>query len=69
MRFAGQLAGADDALGTGGAVSAATPLAAYKSTGAMASYVDLFFGNIPGCIGEVSKICILIGAAYLWQDG
>ena len=25
----------------------------------------LFFGNIPGCIGEVSKLCILIGAAYL----
>ena len=47
------------------AVSAATPLAAYKATGAMASYGDLFFGNIPGCIGEVSKLCILIGAAYL----
>ena len=27
--------------------------------------LDLFIGRIPGCIGEVSKIAILLGLAYL----
>lgn len=27
--------------------------------------IDAFFGNISGCIGEVSTILILVGAAYL----
>lgn len=27
--------------------------------------IDLFFGNIPGCIGEVSALLLLLGAAYL----
>jgi len=27
--------------------------------------MDMFLGNMPGTIGEVSKIAILIGAAYL----
>ena len=29
-------------------------------------YGDLFFGNIPGCIGEVSAFLLLLGAAYLF---
>ncbi len=29
------------------------------------SIADLFFGNIPGSMGEISKLAILIGAAYL----
>jgi len=28
-------------------------------------YADLFFGNIPGCIGEVSAFLLLIGAVFL----
>ncbi len=28
-------------------------------------YFDLFFGNIPGCIGEVSAFLLIIGAIYL----
>lgn len=55
------------------AVSGATPLAligksaeAVANAGtAMPSTLDLFIGRIPGCIGEVSKIAILIGLAYL----
>ena len=44
------------------AVSTATPL----GEGAAAfSTLDLFVGRIPGCIGEVSKLAILIGLAYL----
>ncbi len=38
----------------------ATPLA----TGT-ASYFDLFMGNIGGCIGETSKLALLIGVVYL----
>lgn len=42
------------------AVTTATPLVSnsYK-------FADLFLGNIPGTIGEVSKIAILVGLAYL----
>lgn len=29
-------------------------------------YVDLFFGNIPGCIGEISAFLLLIGTIYLF---
>lgn len=29
------------------------------------STMDLFLGNIPGCLGEVSSLAILIGACYL----
>ena len=51
------------------AVSGATPLAVVKGTEAAgmeaASYSELFFGYISGCIGEVSVILLLAGAAYL----
>lgn len=30
---------------------------------------DLFFGTIPGCIGETSKAALLFGAAYLLWKG
>ena len=43
------------------AVSAATALIRPSN---YATY-DLFLGNIPGCIGEVSKIAILIGFLYM----
>lgn len=42
------------------AVTTATPLA----TGSAALW-DLFIGNVPGSIGEVSKLMILVGLAYL----
>ena len=42
------------------AVSSATVLGGYE-----ASTLDMFLGFIPGTIGEVSKIAILIGLAYL----
>ncbi len=49
------------------AVSAATPLhekaAAFLSHG---SYLDLFIGNVPGCIGEVSKLLLVAGAIVLF---
>ncbi len=52
--------------GAADAVSSATPLAILKSgTGELPSYMDMFLGNIGGCIGEVSAIALLIGALYL----
>ena len=43
------------------AVSAATVL----SGGQKPALLDMFIGNMGGCIGEVSTLAILIGAAYL----
>ncbi len=51
-------------------VSTATPLALIKkgseaAQGAFPGYLDLFMGNVAGCIGETSALALLIGAAYL----
>ncbi|MBQ2967488.1 MAG: RnfABCDGE type electron transport complex subunit D [Clostridia bacterium] len=43
-------------------LSSATPLAA--EAGAY-SYMDLFLGHVPGCIGEISAFALLIGFVYL----
>ena len=42
-------------------LTGATPLMDPKTYTTM----DLFLGNIPGCLGEVSALAILLGAAYL----
>jgi electron transport complex protein RnfD len=56
-------------------ITAATPLGAWKSavmlTGtlpvaAQGSTLDYLLGNMPGCIGEVSALALLLGAAYLF---
>ena len=50
------------------ALSGATPLAFMTTNPDAIAKVDLgaaFLGRIPGTIGEVSKLCVLIGAAYL----
>ncbi|MFH0947902.1 MAG: RnfABCDGE type electron transport complex subunit D [Elusimicrobiota bacterium] len=49
-------------------ITSATPLGILKEKLAeqLPSYTDLFFGNIPGSIGEVSKILLLLGAIYLF---
>ena len=51
----------------GDAVTGATPLGILSSQAAepLPSMLDMFIGNIPGSIGETSKIAILIGAAIL----
>ena len=45
------------------AVSSATPLSS-EFAGAV-NYMDAFLGRIGGSIGEVSKVALLLGAAYL----
>lgn len=54
-------------IGNADAVTQATPLALLggEAAGELPSYLDLFFGNVGGCIGEISAVAILIGAAYL----
>lgn len=54
------------------AITSATPLTMLKSGGWQAvqsagfdNYLNLFLGNIPGCIGETSKLALLIGCIYL----
>lgn len=50
------------------AVTSATPLGILKEklSENLPSYMDLFLGtNIYGCIGEVSKIALIIGGIYL----
>ena len=45
-------------------ITTATPLAALKD-GETVDVMASFLGKIPGTIGEVSALCVLIGAAYL----
>lgn len=42
------------------------PMQLLASEGVPVSYKDLFFGNIPGCIGEVSALLLLLGALFLF---
>lgn len=49
-------------------VSMATPLSIMEGGSALTdsySYGQLFLGTMPGCIGEVSAIALLVGGAYL----
>ena len=51
-------------------ITGSTPLGALSVLGIKDisysySILDLFFGTIPGSMGEISAICILIGAIYL----
>lgn len=46
-------------------VSTATPLANYKMGEAVPSAYDMLFGNIPGTIGEISAVFLIIGGIYL----
>ena len=52
--------------GTADIVTAATPLAAMHQ-GAMPedSLMDIFLGNVGGCIGETSALLLLVGFGYL----
>ena len=48
------------------AVTTVTPLRSLKAHEAVtATYKDLFFGNIGGCIGEVCAFALIIGFIYL----
>ena len=48
-------------------VSSATPLAILKGTqeGQLPSFVDMFIGNMGGCLGETSALALILGGVYL----
>ena len=49
-------------------VTMATPLSAMKAGTALPeyySYVDMFLGKMPGSLGEISALALLIGGVYL----
>ena len=50
--------------GTFDNVTSATPLAMVRA-GEQVNLWDLFIGNVPGTIGEVSTLCLLIGICYM----
>ena len=55
---------------TADAVTAATPLAAmHQGQLPEESVLDMFLGNVGGCIGETSALLLLIGFAYLLLRG
>jgi len=47
------------------AITTATPLISFKGSGTIEAFNHLFMGNIAGCIGETSKLLILIGGIFL----
>jgi Na+-transporting NADH:ubiquinone oxidoreductase subunit B/electron transport complex protein RnfD len=47
------------------AMTAATPLSVYKTTGTMASIPDLLIGNTAGSMGETCRIAIILGGLLL----
>lgn len=54
------------------ATTMATPLSYLKNGEALPAYFtfkSMFVGTIPGCIGEISALALLIGAAYLLIRG
>lgn len=59
-----------DAVWVADAVSGPTALSAMAShSGNMPAVSELFWGLIPGSVGETSKFCILLGAAILLVSG
>ena len=49
------------------AVSSSTPLGLLSEgkTGELPGYIDMFLGNVGGCIGETCAVLILLGGLYL----
>ena len=52
------------------ATTMATPLGSlYDGAATSYSLMDLFIGRVPGCMGEISALALLIGGAYLLYRG
>jgi electron transport complex protein RnfD len=55
-------------LGTLGVLQRWVPDTVMSCCGHVLSYWDLFVGNLPGCIGETSKLALLAGGLFLiWK--
>lgn len=47
------------------AITSATPLAVFKSSGAVPQFMDMFMGQVAGSAGEVFRIGIIAGGLFL----
>lgn len=47
------------------AITTATPLGSFKFEKTLTPYLDLFMGNVGGCVGETSALLLIIGGLYL----
>jgi RnfABCDGE-type electron transport complex D subunit len=47
------------------ALTTATPLANFRNERILANIAELFWGNIPGCLGETFKLAIILGGLFL----
>jgi len=47
------------------AITAATPLSIYRGTAELTPYVDLLLGQVPGCLGELFRLGIIVGGLFL----
>lgn len=65
VAWAAPAAGAFRTTAVPDAISAATPLVAVKNGLELPPLIDMLTGNIPGTIGEVSAIALMIGGVYL----
>lgn len=63
------IAGLSEGQGVVDGFSGATPLANAMAGAPIPSFSDMFFGFIPGCVGETSTLAILIGAVILIATG
>jgi Na(+)-translocating NADH:ubiquinone oxidoreductase B subunit len=47
------------------AITTATPLSIYRGSGTLTPLTDLLLGQVPGCMGEIFRIGIIIGGLFL----
>ncbi|MFP4135773.1 MAG: RnfABCDGE type electron transport complex subunit D [Candidatus Acetothermia bacterium] len=47
------------------ATTTATPLGSFANDGTLAPLRELFFGTIPGCLGETSALLVILGGIFL----
>jgi RnfABCDGE-type electron transport complex D subunit len=47
------------------AITTATPLSMYRGSQQITPYVDMLFGQVPGCMGEIFRIGIILGGLFL----
>jgi len=47
------------------AITTATPLATFRTSGELAQLSEMLLGNVAGCVGEVFRIGVIIGGIFL----
>jgi RnfABCDGE-type electron transport complex D subunit len=47
------------------AITTATPLSMYRGSQHLTPFVDMLLGQVPGCMGEIFRIGIIVGGLFL----